>query len=86
MRTRIGALVLAAIAGLFGCNAPSITECASKQVPVTNAQGDVYRCTAVEDCPRSSRVSLCVTDTGSDEDCIRCLDTRCVRITPESCQ
>ena len=85
MSTRIGALILAAAAGLVGCDAPSVEECASRQVPVTNAQGDVYRCIAAEDCPRSARVSLCVTDTGSSEECIRCLDTRCVRVTPEAC-
>ena len=82
MRTRIGALVIAVTAGLAGCNPPPPEECVSKQVPVTNAQGDVYRCTASEDCPRSSRVSLCVTDTGSQDECVRCLDTRCVRILP----
>jgi hypothetical protein len=50
-----------------------------------DAQGEVYRCTASEDCPRSSRASLCVTDTGTQDECIRCLDTRCVRVTPEAC-
>ncbi|WP_257462128.1 hypothetical protein [Archangium lipolyticum] len=86
VRTRIGALVLAAAAGLFGCDTPSSEGCASKQVvPVTDVQGDVLRCTASEDCPRSSRVSLCVTDTDSFEECIRCENTQCVRITPEAC-
>jgi len=83
--TRTGALILAAAAGLVGCNSLPLEECASQQVPVMDAQGGVYRCTAAEDCPRSSRVSLCVTDTGSSEECIRCLDTRCVRTTPEAC-
>ncbi|HYO56507.1 hypothetical protein [Archangium sp.] len=85
MRTRIGALVLAIAAGLAGCNGPSSEECASKQLPVKNVQGDVYRCTASEDCPRSSRVSLCVSDTGNQEECIRCVDTQCVLVTPETC-
>jgi hypothetical protein len=85
VRTRIGALILAAAAGLVGCNTPAPEECASKQVPVTDSEGGVYRCTAAEDCPRSARVSLCVTDSGSSEECIRCLDTQCVRITPEDC-
>ena len=73
------------MAGLAGCGTLPPEECASKQLPVTDAQGDVYRCTAAEDCPRSSGVSLCVTDTGSQAPCIRCLDTQCVTITPESC-
>jgi hypothetical protein len=85
VRTRIGAFVLAIAAGLAGCDTPSPEECASKQLPVTNAQGDVYRCTASEDCPRSSSVALCVTDTGSQDACIRCVDTRCVLVTPEDC-
>lgn len=50
-----------------------------------DAHGGVYRCTAAEDCPRSSRVSLCVADTGGQETCIRCLDTQCVTMIPETC-
>lgn len=73
------------MAGLAGCGTPPPEECTSKQLPVTDAQGAVYRCTAAEDCPRSSRVPLCVTDSGAQQDCIRCLDTRCVTITPETC-
>jgi hypothetical protein len=73
------------VAGLAGCGIPPPEECASKQEPVMNAEGGIYRCTAAEDCPRSSRVSLCIADTGGQEACIRCLDTRCVTITPESC-
>ncbi len=86
MRPRIGALVLfALVAGLTGCETRE--ECVPKPVPVTNTQGDVYRCTASEDCPRSSRVALCVADTGTQQDCVRCLDTECVLISPlpESC-
>lgn len=86
MRSRIGALVLfALVAGLTGCGTPE--ECLLQPVPVTNTNGDVYRCTASEDCPRSSRVSLCVADTGSQQECVRCMDTRCVLISPlpESC-
>lgn len=73
------------MAGLAGCGIPPPEECASKQEPVAHPEGGVYRCTAAEDCPRSSRVSLCVADTGSQETCLRCLDTQCVVITPETC-
>jgi hypothetical protein len=86
VRPRIGALVLFTIvAGLTGCDTRE--ECVPRPVPVTNSSGDVYRCTAVEDCPRSSRVSLCVADTGTQQECVRCLDTECVLISPlpESC-
>jgi hypothetical protein len=73
------------VAGLTGCETRE--ECVPKPVPVTNASGGVYRCTAGEDCPRSSRVSLCVADTDTQLECVRCLDTECVLITPlpESC-
>ncbi len=86
MRSRIGALVLLTlVAGLTGCGTRE--ECVPQQVPVTNSGNEVYRCTTAEDCPRSARVSLCISDTGSQEECIRCLDTRCVSIVPpeESC-
>jgi hypothetical protein len=86
VNSRIGALVLfATVAGLTGCETRE--ECVPRPVPVTNSSGDVYRCTAAEDCPRSSHVSLCVADTGTQQECVRCLDTECVLISPlpESC-
>ncbi|MFY0526600.1 hypothetical protein ACN28I_26805 [Archangium gephyra] len=85
MRTRIGALVLAVVAGLAGCGIPPPEECASKKEPVLDAHGGVSRCTAAEDCPRSSRVSLCVDDIGGQDACIRCLDTECYTMLPETC-
>ena len=72
-------------AGLAGCGGAPAEGCTSKQLPETDAQGGVYRCTASEDCPRSSGVAVCVTDTASNEECIRCVDTQCLRITPEAC-
>lgn len=45
----------------------------------------LYRCIAPEDCPRSSRVSVCVTDVSAEEECIRCENTVCVRAIPEAC-
>lgn len=71
--------------GLAGCNAPSAEACAPQTQRMTDAQGNVYRCAASEDCPRSSRASLCVSDTGNQEECIRCFNTECVLITPEAC-
>ncbi len=50
-----------------------------------DAQGGPSRCIAAEDCPRSSRVPLCIADTGDRETCIRCLDTQCVTLIPETC-
>ncbi len=45
----------------------------------------IYRCIAPEDCPLSSRVSVCVTDVSAEEECIRCENTVCVRVVPEAC-
>ncbi len=73
------------MAGLAGCGVPPPEACASKQEPVLDAQGGPSRCIAAEDCPRSSRVPLCIADTGDRETCIRCLDTQCVTLIPETC-
>jgi hypothetical protein len=86
VRSRIGALVLLAlVAGLTGCGTRE--ECTPQPVPVKNTDGNVYRCIAAEECPRSARVSLCVSDSGLQGECIRCLDTECVLLSPppESC-
>jgi hypothetical protein len=80
----MGALVLMAVgAGLSGCN--PLLECRPRLEVVVNAEGQEYRCTASEDCPRSSRESVCVTDVNPAEECVRCVDTRCVRMAPEVC-
>jgi hypothetical protein len=73
------------MAGLTGCDTRE--ECVLEPVPMPHPNGGVYRCTAAEDCPRPSRVSLCVADTGTQQECVRCLDTECVLISPlpESC-
>ena len=82
MRIWLVPLVLSAMSGLAGCGATRV-DC---QTPLVNPQGEDYRCIASEDCPRSGNETLCITDTGSELECIRCQDTRCVRITPrEAC-
>jgi hypothetical protein len=73
------------VAGLAGCGIPPPEECVQEPEPVLDAQGGAYRCIASEDCPRSSRVSLCVDDASGQVACIRCLETRCVTIAPETC-
>ncbi|ATB35261.1 hypothetical protein CYFUS_000673 [Cystobacter fuscus] len=83
MRTRITALILATVTGLAGCG-PSDSE-ACKPVSVLDAQGGAYRCVASEDCPRSPTMTLCVRDIPGPLECIRCLDTYCVRVPPETC-
>ncbi|ATB30358.1 hypothetical protein [Melittangium boletus] len=82
MRSWFAAVVLVAVTGLAGCG-PSRDDCESE---VLDPQGETYRCIASEDCPRSANETLCITDTGSDVECIRCLDTWCLRVTPaEDC-
>lgn len=83
MRTRITALILATVTGLAGCG-PSDSE-ACQPVRVRDDQGNEYRCVASEDCPRSSTTTLCVRDIPGPLECIRCLDTWCVRVPPETC-
>ncbi len=83
MRIWPASLLLAAVTGLAGCGATRY-ECPSR---VLNPQGEPYRCIASEDCPRSANETLCVTDTGSLLECIRCQETYCIRVTPaeEAC-
>ncbi|NOK32866.1 hypothetical protein D7W79_09420 [Corallococcus exercitus] len=71
-------------AGLLGCN--DLENCGSTSVDITRTDGGLYRCVTSEDCPRTSRVSVCVTDVSSERECVRCDETRCVRLIPESCQ
>jgi hypothetical protein len=71
-------------AGLLGCN--NLESCGSTAVDITRTDGGLYRCVTAEDCPRTSRVSVCVTDVSSERECVRCDETRCVRLIPESCQ
>ncbi len=79
------ALAAITAAGLLACN--DIEVCGSRQETLLGADAGFYRCTTAEDCPRSSRVTLCVADTGTQQECVRCLDTECVLISPlpESC-
>ncbi len=77
-------LALAAVsAGLLACN--DIEVCGSKQENLLSAAGGSYRCATAEDCPRSSRVSVCVTDVSPQQECVRCDQTVCVRVIPEAC-
>jgi hypothetical protein len=83
VRTRLAALLLVTVTGLVGCGRAPSEEC--RPQPVLNAEGQSYRCVVAEDCPRSSNVTLCVRDVPGPLECIRCLDTACVRVPPETC-
>ena len=52
---------------------------------VTRDTGEAYRCVTSEDCPRASRVNVCVTDVSPVAECVRCEDTKCVSVIPEAC-
>lgn len=68
---------------LLGCN--DIEVCGSTPVDITRQDGGVYRCVTAEDCPRTSRVFVCVTDVSPERECVRCEESRCVRVIPEAC-
>ncbi|WP_371877535.1 hypothetical protein [Pyxidicoccus parkwayensis] len=76
--------VFAAMAvGLLGCN--DLEVCGSTTADITRDNGEVFRCVTSEDCPRTSRVSVCVTDVSPVAECVRCEDSRCVAVIPEAC-
>lgn len=79
-----GVLAAIAAAGLLGCN--DIEVCGSHQESVLGADGGSYRCTTAEDCPRSSRISVCVTDVSPQQECVKCEQTRCAKVIPEPCK
>lgn len=82
--TRTAHTVLAALgAGLLGCN--DLEVCGSTSQDVTRDEGSVYRCVTSEDCPRTSRVDVCVTDVSPIAECVSCVESRCVTIIPEKC-
>jgi hypothetical protein len=78
-----GVLAVAMAAGLLGCN--DIEVCGSRQEVFLAADGGNYRCTTAEDCPRSSRVSVCVTDVSPQQMCVKCEETICHTVIPEAC-
>ena len=59
--------------------------CGSRQEILLGADAGFYRCTTAEDCPRSSRVSVCVTDVSPQQECVKCEDTICTKVIPEAC-
>jgi hypothetical protein len=78
-----GALAVPLAAGLLGCN--DIEVCGSRQETLLNPDAGSYRCTTAEDCPRSSRVSVCVTDVSPQQECVKCQETLCTKVIPEAC-
>ncbi|MBN1206394.1 MAG: hypothetical protein JXB05_15890 [Myxococcaceae bacterium] len=77
-----GVLAATAAVGLLGCN--DIEVCGSRQETLV-ADAGPYRCTTAEDCPRSSRVSVCVTDVSPQQECVKCQETLCTKVIPEAC-
>ncbi len=82
-RDAYGTFAAAIAVSLLGCN--DLEVCGSSTQDVTRDDGEVYRCVTSEDCPRTSRVNLCVTDVSPVAECVRCEETKCVSVIPESC-
>lgn len=78
-----GALAAVVATALSGCN--DIEVCGSRQETPKAADGGSYRCSTAEDCPRSSRVSVCVTDVSPQQECVKCEETVCTKVIPEAC-
>ncbi|WP_224368009.1 hypothetical protein [Hyalangium versicolor] len=78
-----GVLAAAVAAASLGCN--DIEVCGSRQESLADTDGGVYRCATAEDCPRSSRVSVCVTDVSPQQECVKCQQTNCLKVIPEAC-
>ncbi|WP_366934943.1 hypothetical protein [Pyxidicoccus fallax] len=83
MRRDAYGVVAAMAAGLLGCN--DLEVCGSTTEVITRDNGEVYRCVTAEDCPRTSRVNVCVTDVSPVAECVQCEDTQCISVIPEAC-
>jgi hypothetical protein len=66
---------------LLGCTVPEVCE-----TQVTRGDGGVFTCVRPEDCPRASNVVVCVTGGTAEQDCVNCVETRCVRTSPGACR
>ena len=77
--------LLAGALGLAGCGGADAV-CSVRTERVMAVDGTAYRCTVAEDCPRPSRVFVCVTDRNPDQACVRCAQTVCERVIPEVCE
>lgn len=75
----------------LGCT-PVTNVCNERKESVLRANGDAYRCTIANDCPRDSNVLVCTTNRALDRDCVSCDETspgepsRCVRHIVVWCQ
>ena len=75
---------LVLVAALLGCN--DLEVCGSHAEQVRREDGVAYRCIQAEDCPRDSRVFVCTTDVSPERECVKCEDSVCLRVVPESCE
>jgi hypothetical protein len=82
-RDAFGTFAAVVAVSLLGCN--DLEVCGSMTRDVTRDTGEAYRCVTSEDCPRASRVNVCVTDVSPVAECVRCEDTKCVAVIPEAC-
>ena len=80
----VGASLVGASLVLLGCN--DLEVCGSHAEQVLREDGSAYRCIQAEDCPRDSRVFVCTTDVSPERECVKCEDSVCLRVVPESCE
>ena len=83
MKSWLPSTIAALAVALTGCN--NLEVCGASYEDLKRSDQSLYRCTLAEECPRSSREFVCVTDVTSEAACIKCVETRCVRVTPEPC-
>lgn len=91
LRCRVRRCVLSGLLALgagaaVGCGAGGEDICGVRKERVMAVDGTAYRCTVAEDCPRPSRVFVCVTDRDPEQACVRCEQTVCERVIPEVCE
>jgi hypothetical protein len=79
----LSSLALVLAVALFGCTGTDV--CGATKQPVLAPDGGAFRCVVPEDCPRPSNVSICLTNTNPDKECVTCTDTRCVETIPTTC-
>lgn len=60
-------------------------DCTEDNAPITTPDGGAMRCGGPEDCRRPSNFLYCDTDAPIDE-CVACVETRCVVRAAASCR
>jgi hypothetical protein len=76
-------LLLLASLSLLRCNPGRV--CGESRTDALQSDGGAYRCINAKDCPKRSNIFACVTDQTPEHECVQCIETRCVQISPVFC-